>query len=189
MSDALSPLAPELQVSRWFNTAQPITLQSLHGRVVLLHAFQMLCPACISHGLPQARRVHELFPREKVAVIGLHTVFEHHAVMGPDALEAFIHEYRWPFPIGIDIPGPDGGIPRTMRELALQGTPSAVMLDRGGCVRLHHFGATDDMALGAMIGQLLAESPTAALTGHGMARRGEGHAIPAGCDAAGCATR
>lgn len=191
MFDALSPLAPELQVSRWFNTTQPITLRSLRGRVVLLHAFQMLCPACISHGLPQAKRVHELFPREQVAVIGLHTVFEHHAVMGPDALDVFIHEYRWPFPIGIDMPGPDGGgVPRTMRELALQGTPSALLLDRGGRVRLHHFGATDDMTLGAMIGQLLAEAPTAALAGSGMARpSGGGHAIQADCDDAGCAIR
>ena len=177
MFDALSPLAPELQVSRWFNTTQPITLRSLRGRVVLLHAFQMLCPACISHGLPQAKRVHELFPCEQVAVIGLHTVFEHHAVMGRDALDVFIHEYRWPFPIGIDMPGPDGGgVPRTMRELALQGTPSALLLDRGGRVRLHHFGATDDMTLGAMIGQLLAEARTSALASaslHRARRAGE----------------
>ena len=158
MSDEPSPLAPELQVSRWFNTAQPITLRSLRGRVVLLHAFQMLCPACLAHGLPQARRVHELFAREQVAVIGLHTVFEHHAVMGADALEVFIHEYRWPFPIGIDMPEPgSSGIPRTMKALGLRGTPSAVLLDREGRMRMHHFGAADDMALGALIGQLLAE--------------------------------
>lgn len=186
MSGELSSLAPELQVSRWFNTAQPMTLRSLRGRVVLLHAFQMLCPACISHGLPQAKRVHELFPRDQVAVIGLHTVFEHHAVMGPDALDAFIHEYRWPFPIGVDMPGLVGdSVPRTMRELALRGTPSAVLLDRGGHVRLHHFGATDDMALGAIIGQLLTEAPVEALVA---APSGSGGAATqAGCDDAGCA--
>jgi hypothetical protein len=190
MSDPLSPRAPELQVSRWFNTAQPITLRSLRGRVVLLHAFQMLCPACVSHGLPQARRVHELFGREQVAVIGLHTVFEHHAVMGPAALEAFIHEYRWPFPIGIDMPGPEGGVPRTMRDLALQGTPSAVLLDRSGRVRLRHFGAADDIALGAMLGQLLAEPPAAAMTGSSMGLAGgDHHAPPADCDSAGCPAR
>ncbi|KNZ32714.1 MAG: alkyl hydroperoxide reductase [Methylibium sp. NZG] len=150
-------IAPELQVSRWFNTTEPITLPSLRGRVVLLHAFQMLCPACVSHGLPQAQRVHRLFPREQVAVVGLHTVFEHHAAMGPDALAAFIHEYRWPFPIGVDLPAPQGGVPTTMGQLALRGTPSLVLLDREGAVRMHHFGAVDDLALGAVIGQLLAE--------------------------------
>ena len=36
--------APELVVSRWFNTSEPLTLAGLRGRVVMLHAFQMLCP-------------------------------------------------------------------------------------------------------------------------------------------------
>ena len=151
------PFAPALQVSGWFNVEAPISLESLRGRVVLLHAFQMLCPACLSHGLPQARRVHELFSADQVAVIGLHTVFEHHAVMGPDALEVFIDEYRWPFPIGVDATADDGGpIPLTMRALNLRGTPSLVLLDREGRICFEHFGAMDDMALGALIGELVA---------------------------------
>ena len=36
----------------------------------------MLCPACVSHGLPQAARLRETFAPEDLAVIGLHTVFE-----------------------------------------------------------------------------------------------------------------
>jgi len=34
-------LAPELQTVGWLNTPQPITLASLRGKVVLMHAFQM----------------------------------------------------------------------------------------------------------------------------------------------------
>ena len=158
MSSAL-PFAPALQVSGWFNVEAPISLESLRGRVVLLHAFQMLCPGCISHGLPQARRVQQMFPADQVAVIGLHTVFEHHAVMGPDALEVFIEEYGWTFPIAVDAPAADGGpIPLTMRALELRGTPSFVLIDREGRIRLQHFGAMDDLALGAAIGQLLVSS-------------------------------
>jgi len=150
------PLAPALQVSGWFNVEEPLTLEALRGRVVLLHAFQMLCPACISHGLPQARRVQQMFPADQVAVVGLHTVFEHHAVMGPDALEVFIEEYGWSFPIGVDAPAGDGGpIPRTMQALQLRGTPSFVLIDREGRIRFQHFGALDDMALGAVIGRLI----------------------------------
>ena len=37
MSDELSPLAPELRVSRWFNTAQPITLRALQGQIGRAH--------------------------------------------------------------------------------------------------------------------------------------------------------
>lgn len=181
--------APALQVSHWFNTKEPLTLESLRGRVVVLHAFQMLCPGCVSHGLPQAQRIADAFAPAQVAVVGLHTVFEHHAVMGsPAALQAFIHEYRLRFPVGIDMPGPTGhGVPRTMAQLDLRGTPSVVVLDRHGRIRLHHFGTIDDLRLGALLGQLVAE-PTAAQPAAGDAAASDlPHAGRAeSCDADGC---
>ncbi|HET9032550.1 MAG TPA: redoxin domain-containing protein [Dokdonella sp.] len=150
-------MAPELEVGRWFNTPTPITLAGLRGRVVALHTFQMLCPGCISHGIPQATRLRKMFAQKDVAVIGLHTVFEHHSVMTEEALAAFIHEYRLDFPIGVDIPGTNNPVPRTMQKYALRGTPSLVLIDRSGRLRLSHFGQIEDMQLGAVIGQLLAE--------------------------------
>jgi peroxiredoxin len=151
--------APAWQTTTWLNSDAPLGLEHFRGRVVLLHAFQMLCPACISHGLPQAHRVHKLFSADQLAVIGLHTVFEHHAVMGPEALEAFIEEYGWPFPIAVDAPASDGGpLPLTMRALRLRGTPSLVLIDREGRIRFEHFGTIDDLALGAVLGQLVGPS-------------------------------
>lgn len=152
-----SPMPP-LQVSQWFNTPGPITLEGLRGRVVALHAFQMLCPGCVAHGIPQAVRLHQTFAAEELAVIGLHTVFEHHEVMGPAALQVFIHEYRLRFPVGVDQAGGPGGVPLTMAALGLRGTPSLVLLDRRGRIRLHHFGQLDDLALGATLGRLLAQT-------------------------------
>ncbi len=154
MTHAFSAMPP-LQVSRWFNTTQPITLDALRGRVVAIHTFQMLCPGCVAYGLPQALKLRATFGEDQLAVIGLHTVFEHHAVMGPDALEAFIHEYGLSFPIGVDEADPRRDMPRTMSSWGLQGTPSLVLLDRNGRQQLSHFGRIDDMALGAIVGQLL----------------------------------
>ena len=34
----------DLQVSQWFNS-EALTTEKLNGRVVVVHAFQMLCPA------------------------------------------------------------------------------------------------------------------------------------------------
>lgn len=153
--------APELEVSRWFNTSAPITLSGLRGRVVALHAFQMLCPGCITHGLPQATRLRRMFDERDLAVIGLHTVFEHHAVMTEQALGVFIHEYRLAFPIGVDLPGINNPLPRTMQKYAWRGTPSLVLIDRSGRVRMSHFGQIEDLQLGAAIGQLLAETDSA----------------------------
>lgn len=151
------PLAPELAVAEWFNTPTPISLTELRGRVVMLHAFQMLCPGCVAHGTPQAQRAHNLFPNADLAVIGVHTVFEHHAAMTPVSLEAFIHEYRLTFPIGVDQQGEDGPIPVTMRRYEMRGTPSCILIGRDGTIRHHGFGQEDDLALGAIIGALLSE--------------------------------
>ena len=144
---------PDWHVSKWFNTPRPLTVADFRGRVLLVHAFQMLCPGCVAHSIPQAKRVHEAFPAEQVAVVGLHTVFEHHEVMGPDALEVFIHEYRLRFPVGVDEPGGDAFLPKTMAQMQMRGTPTLLVVDRQGQLRLNHFGAVDDLQLGALIGQ------------------------------------
>lgn len=143
--------APELDVTEW--VGEPHTLESLRGRVVLIEAFQMLCPGCIHYGLPQAQRVHRLFP--KVTVIGLHTVFEHHDAMGSDALKVFLSEFRITFPVGID--RHDGGsMPVTMKRYGLEGTPSTLIVDKEGGLAFSHFGQIDDLALGGVLGRLLA---------------------------------
>lgn len=151
------PELPDWHARDWLNASAPLTLASLRGRVVLLHTFQMLCPGCVAHGLPQAERVWRTLPRDRVAVVGLHTVFEHHAVMTHAALRAFVHEYGWSFPIGVDEPGSDTALPRTMSMYGLRGTPTHLLLDRRGRVALHHFGALDDLVLGAAIGRLVDE--------------------------------
>ncbi len=151
---------PELAVAGWFNTPAPITLAALKGRVVVLSAFQMLCPGCVEHGLPQAKRIRARFRDAEVAVIGLHTVFEHHKVMTPDALEVFLSEYKWPFPVGVD--QPDGtGVPKTMAAYQMQGTPTLLLFDRLGRLRRHYFGRPDDMLLAAEITGLVIEDRAA----------------------------
>lgn len=154
---SLAPTLPEWQVSQWFNTDRPLRLSDLRGRVVLVHTFQMLCPGCVAHGLPLAAKVHEQFAEDGVAVIGLHTVFEHHEAMGPRALQAFIHEYGLRFPIGVDMPSSVGPVPRTMAQWRLRGTPSLLLLDTEGRLRLHRFGAVNPLQLGVALGHLLAE--------------------------------
>jgi peroxiredoxin len=149
--------APPIEAASWINADAPIALDALRGRVVLLHAFQMLCPGCVLHGLPQTQRAAQL-ARDDLVVLGLHSVFEHHDAMTPAALAAFAHEFRLRFPIAIDAHRDGDPVPATMRAYALQGTPSTLLVDRAGRLRLRHFGALDDLALGMALGGLLAES-------------------------------
>jgi len=154
------PFAPELEVQRWFNTPAQLSLAQLRGRVVVIEAFQMLCPGCVVHGLPQAAEIARVFADDDVSVIGLHSVFEHHAAMQPHALEAFLHEYRIGFPVAVDRPADagDGPLPKTMRAYGLQGTPSLIIIDRQGRLRARHFGQAHDMRVAREITGILSES-------------------------------
>lgn len=118
----------------------------------------MLCPSCVTHSLPQAKRVQQAFGSNDVTVIGLHTVFEHHDVMGPDALKVFLSEFRYTFPVAVAAHDEGEAIPPVMRDYGLQGTPSTILIDRAGNVRTVRFGSVEDLALGAMLGQLVAEA-------------------------------
>ena len=146
--------APELVVNRWFNTDTSPTLADLKGEVVVIEAFQMLCPGCVSHGIPQAQRIQQNFG-DDVTLLGLHTVFEHHEAMTPVSLEAFLHEYKITFPVGVDAHTPGVTTPITMGEYRLRGTPSLVIVDRAGQLRVNAFGQVDDLPLGAALARLI----------------------------------
>ncbi len=144
--------------AKWLNTDAPLSLADFVGRVLVVEVFQMLCPGCVSHGLPQAQRIAAAFDPSQVAVIGLHSVFEHQAAMTPVALRAFLHEYRIRFPVAVDAPG-EGTLPRTMEAWELHGTPTLVLIDRQGQVRARLFGQVSDLTLGAQIMALMLEAP------------------------------
>lgn len=149
----------EWQVKAWLNSHdEAYRLEDLRGQVVAIHCFQMLCPGCVAHGIPQAKRIQQTFPPSRVRVIGLHTVFEHHAAMNIDALRAFLYEYRISFPVAVDQADDRGSpIPMTMQSWGLEGTPTLIILDAQGRVRLNEFGQADDLQVGTVIGRCLAE--------------------------------
>jgi peroxiredoxin len=151
-------MAPELQVQTWYNAEKPLHLSGLRNRVVVLVAFQVLCPISLAHAIPQAQRLFETFEPTDVTVIGLHATFEHHEAVNPAVLQAFIHEYRLKFPIAFDQPNTNGPIPLTMERFRMRGTPSLVLIDKQGLVRTHTFGKVDDLRIGAEIGALTQES-------------------------------
>lgn len=176
-------IAPEWTVSEWLNCEEPLTLAKLRGRVVLVHAFQMLCPGCVSRGIPQAQRVAELFAKAPLTVVGLHTVFEHHEAMKVESLKAFLHEYRVRFPVGVDAADPNGGfMPQTMQAYSMQGTPTTLLIDAKGRLRRHVFGVHDDLLLGAELQTLLIEAAVGDVEEASVGKGAE-----AGCDERGCA--
>ncbi len=150
--------ASEWHVAEWLNSDKPLALAHFRGRTLVAPAFQMLCPGCVSQALPQLQRVAETFPGDQVAVAAIHTVFEHHEAQGrTEVLRAFLHENRIRFPVAIDAPAPDG-VPLTFREYRMQGTPTLLLIDPRGRLRMQQFGHVDDLRLGAFIATVVAES-------------------------------
>ena len=152
--------APKLAVSTWFNTQEPLTLEALRGRVVLLHAFQLLCPGCVAQSIPQIQRIERVFANTDLKVVGLHTVFEHHEAMSPVTLEAFLHEYRIASPIGVDMADGQSPIPVTMQRYGFRGTPSSVLIGRDGSILHQTFGVEEDLVVGARIAAALSVART-----------------------------
>jgi hypothetical protein len=152
--------APELAVSTWFNTPEPLTLEALRGRVVLLHAFQLLCPGCVAQSISRVQRIERVFANTDLQVVGLHTVFEHHEAMSPVTLEAFLHEYRIASPVGVDVADGQSPIPVTMQRYAFRGTPSSVLIGRDGSILHQTFGVEEDLVVGARIAAALSVART-----------------------------
>lgn len=178
--------APGWSVERWFNAPADFSLDHLRGRVIALHAFQMLCPGCVTHGIPQAQRIAASFATQDVAVVGLHTVFEHHEAMRPVSLAAFLHEYRIAFPVGVDSASQEGPIPETMRRYELRGTPALVLIDRLGRLRLHAFGRPEDMTVGAAVASLVAEPISATRSSSESHANADDGPSAGGCSPGGC---
>lgn len=152
-------IAPELHVQSWLNTEAPLNLSDLRGRVIVIHAFQILCQGCIHYAIPQMSRLHQKFSGGgDIVVIGLHSVFENHDAMNPVALKTFVQDNKLTFPIGVDSPRKGMSIPQTMASYDMQGTPTLILIDRKGYLRFQHFGIVDDLYLGVVIGKLIAET-------------------------------
>ncbi len=68
---------PELAVTRWLNASEQLSLARLRDRVVVVLAFQMLCPGCVEHAIPQTKRLRARFidlEQSRVAVEAVHAI-------------------------------------------------------------------------------------------------------------------
>lgn len=151
-------MLPAISASHWYNVPRPVTATELQNKVVLLYAFQMLCPLCITEATPLMNRVHEqIRHRDDVTLIGLHTVFEDHEAQAPDPLAHYVARAGITFPVAIDAFEPGHDAPITMRRLLIIGTPSIISIDRAGSVRERLFGVPSEKALMARVERLAAE--------------------------------
>lgn len=150
---------PEITASRWLNSDEKRTLKDEKGKVVMVAVSQMTCPGSRKYGLPQAERVARAFRGSEVTVYGLHMAFEKFDEQTPDKVAAFLEEQGITIPVALDKANGEG-LPQTMQDYELQGTPAILIFDRQGRLRRHYLGAVDDLRIGAEVMGLLIEDAT-----------------------------
>ncbi|MCO5144138.1 MAG: TlpA family protein disulfide reductase [Oligoflexia bacterium] len=153
--------AKPLTIDKWINCDSNFEFDISSSKIKIIHAFQMLCPGCVYVGIPQTITLYNKFKSSNVSVVGLHSVFENHHTMTPEALEVFIKEWKLPFPIGIDKHVNKHWMPETMKSYHLQGTPSLIIIDHLAEIKLHHFGHLDQEYLEQFIIQLIEKQKVA----------------------------
>ena len=147
--------ATKLIVDKWLNCPEDFSLDVFNNKIKIIHAFQMLCPGCVYRGIPQTIELYQKYHSENIVVVGLHCVFEHHDVMTEKALKIFISEWQLPFPVGIDKRLENQTIPETMKAYKLKGTPSMLVIDQEGFIKVHQFGHLNQEPFENFISELI----------------------------------
>jgi peroxiredoxin len=75
MSTIIGQKAPNFGVSDWVQGA-PTNIDQEKDHIVLVEVFQVNCPGCFMHAIPEAINIYSKFKDEGVRVIGIATAFE-----------------------------------------------------------------------------------------------------------------
>jgi cytochrome c biogenesis protein CcdA/thiol-disulfide isomerase/thioredoxin len=142
--------APELTgLSHWINS-DPLTLEQLRGKVVLIDFWTYSCINCL-RTLPHVKAWYRTYHDRGLVVLGIHTpefAFEH----VPDNVDGAVHRLGIEYPVALDN---DYG---TWNAFKNQYWPAKYLIDRRGHLRYYHFGEGDYDTTESRIRNLLGES-------------------------------
>jgi peroxiredoxin len=150
--------APEfVGIEEWVNS-EPLTLDTLRGKVVVVHFFAFGCSNCINN-YPWYREWHEAFQGKDVALIGIHTP-ETEFETDVAQLRASMEKHELKFPVAVDKE-------KKMWQAWYNNMwPSVYIIDKQGRVRFWWYGelnwenAGNQNVARRQIEQLLAEPAT-----------------------------
>ena len=125
--------APELAgIEKWLNTAEPLSLNQLRGKVILVDFWDYSCINCV-RTLPHVAGWYDKYKDKNFVVIGVHTPefdFEKETKNVENALKKFKISY----PVAQD------NNYETWKAYKNQYWPAEYLIDAKGHIRLTHFG-------------------------------------------------
>jgi len=147
-----APTAPEISKGTWINS-EPLTLKSLHGRVVLIEFWTFACYNC-RNTLPTVKKWDAQYRDKGLTIIGVHT---------PETdLERNEGEVRREVAtLGIKYPVVTDNDYSTWKAYSVEAWPTLFLLDKQGRVRWMHVGEGYYDETEEMIKKLLAEQEPA----------------------------
>ena len=144
--------APEFQhIDMWFNS-QPLTLQELHGKVVLVDFWTFDCINCLNH-MPYVQAWHEKYKDQGLVVVGVHTpefAFEKSSKNVQDAIKRLQIKHAV---------AQDNSY-ATWKAFNNQAWPAVYLIDKQGHVVYSHYGEGSYAHTEKKIQALLAQSPS-----------------------------
>jgi len=147
-----APAAPEISNGMWIN-AEPLTLKSLHGRVVLIEFWTFACYNC-RNTLPTVKKWDAQYRDKGLTIIGVHT---------PESdLESNLNDVRREVAeLGVKYPVVTDNDYSTWKAYKVEAWPTLFLLDKQGRVRWTHVGEGYYDQTEAVIKKLLAEEEPA----------------------------
>ena len=142
-------LAPDFtMVDNWFNS-DPLTIDELEGKVVLIDFWTYTCINCI-RTMPYLREWHEKYADRGLVIVGVHSPeFEFERI--PENVVRAADEFELRYPIAQD------NSFGTWRAYNNRFWPAKYLIDQGGVVRYTHFGEGAYDETEQIIRDLLAE--------------------------------
>ena len=153
--------APEFdRIDLWLNS-EPLTMQALRGKVVLIDFWTYSCINCL-RTLPHVRAWDEAYREEGLVVVGVHTpefAFERDA----DNVRRAVQDLGVDYPVALD------NAYGTWTAWQNRYWPAKYFVDRRGRLRYAHFGEGGYEESERVLRRLLAEDPDAELVSEGIA--------------------
>ena len=138
--------APEFPAGSWFNTAEPLSLKALRGKLVLLDFWTFCCANCL-HVIDELRELEARYPDELV-IIGVHSPkFEHEK--SDRAVAAATDRYGVAHPVFND---PELQL---WQQYAVRAWPTLALIDPDGYLVAQAAGEGQASGLRLLIDQLL----------------------------------
>ena len=142
--------APEFAgIERWLNS-EPLSMEALRGKVVLVEFWTFACSNCVRM-LPYVSKWHGAYEPRGLVVVGVHTP-ETQFEQLDDPLQRALARHRITYPVAQD------NAYATWKAWENHYWPAIYLVDRRGQVAFSHFGEGDTDTIEAAIERLLNEA-------------------------------